>query len=46
MLPAALLQLCFHFNVQDVVVVTKAVYGRSQAKLKKPWHGPNGPRPK
>ena len=22
------------------------MYGRSQAKLKKPWHGPNGPRPK
>ena len=22
------------------------MYGRFQAKLKNPWHGPNGPRPK
>ena len=43
MLHATVLQLCFHFNVQDA---PKAVYGRSQAKLKKSWHGPNGPRPK
>ena len=42
MLHATSLQLCFHRNLQDVVVVTKS----GVWALKNPWHGPNGPRPK